>query len=138
MASSSHSTVQEVQNHLAEQGQLEDQEHQVRCVCQGILNHEEHQKSPELFSPVAQNMVNIGFGYIALIYALAFGLCGLWATIASFRANEIATRSNALANIANQLALLQVCFSNSVCYLQKKKPFSLFGTLSLYIYIYSR
>lgn len=136
MESSSHSTLQGVRNHLAEQEQLEDQEHQVRCVCQGILNHEEHRKSPELFSPVAQNMVNIGFGYIALIYALAFGLCGLWATIASFRANQIATQSNGLANTANQLALLQACLSNSVCYLQKKKPLlSFWDSLSLSIYI---
>lgn len=38
--------------------------------------------------PVAQSMVNVGFGYIALIYALGFGLCGLWATVASFRASH--------------------------------------------------
>lgn len=134
MASSSHSDLQEAQDHLAEQGHLEDQEQQgkVRCVCQGNLSHDEHQKSPELFSPVAQSMVNIGFGYIALIYALAFGCCGLWAAIASFRANAIATQSNTLANTANQLALLQACLTNSVCCLQKKKknPSSLFLSLS--------
>lgn len=134
MASSSHPDLQEVQDHLAEQGHLEDQEQQgkVRCVCQENLSHEEHQKSPELFSPIAQSMVNIGFGYIALIYALAFGWCGLWAATASFRANAIAAQSNTLANTANQLALLQACLSNSVCCLQKKKKnrSSLFLSLS--------
>ena len=134
MASSSPSTLQAVQDHLAEQEQLEHQEQQakVRCVCQENFSHEAHQKSPELFSPVAQSMVNIGFGYIALIYALAFGLSGLWAAIASFRANAISAQSNALANTANQLALLQACLSNSVCCLQtrKKKPL-IFFSLSL-------
>ncbi len=120
MANSSHPTSQIDQNHLAEQRKLENQQQQQqRCVCQENFSHDEHQKSPELFSPVCQQMVNTGFGYIALVYAFAFGLCGILSTAASFRGLVIAAQSNALANTANQLTLLQTCVSNSVCCLKK-------------------
>lgn len=96
------------------EGQAEDQQ-QSRCVCQGHFDHDEHQKEPLTFSPVAQQMAQVGFSYIAMVYALGFGLCGIGAMVASIQALHIAANNNLLSIIANQLALLQTCLTNSAC-----------------------
>lgn len=113
MAISSHSTSQPDQNPQAEH-HLEDQQQQ-RCICQGHFSHNEHQKWPALFSPVAQQLTEMGFTYIAVVYALGFGVVGEWAAVASIRALPIAEHNNALSNTAKWLALLQICLGNSAC-----------------------
>lgn len=72
MAISSHSTSQPDQNPQAE-NHLEDQQQQ-RCICQGHFSHNEHQKWPALFSPVAQQLTEIGFTYMLSCTRLALGL----------------------------------------------------------------
>lgn len=116
MASSSHSTSQPVQNQQTER-QVEDQQQQ-RCICQGYFGHDEHQKAPALFSLVAQQIMYMGFTYIAVVYALAFGLYGAWATVAGIQALPIAAHNNAISTTANHLVLLQICLSNSACALE--------------------